>query len=592
MLTALRKARLAALVMAAVSLAACNKDNPTENDTAEPPTNFQVSALGSTAVRITFTGRAGDASYNIERGKVAATVTFAQVATVNAPAAGGQVQYDDTNGLEANTAYQYRVSTIRGSQTSTPTGAVSVTTAIAGRFAADVTGDITANRRFAADTVYTLKGFIHVTNGATLTIDPGTVIKGDFNILASSLFILRGAKIIAVGTPDNPIVFTSSQPVGQRKPGDWGGLILVGNGIDNRSAGDVIVEGTGVDAGTTPGTNYSVVYTKGTSNDDSSGELRYVRVEFAGYAPRTNEELNSFTFAAVGKNTKVSYLEALAGLDDSYEFFGGAVDADHLVSYEAGDDHFDMSEGYVGRLQYLIAFQSTQLAQRTGAGSPSTDPQGIENDGCNGTFCTNAFNTQPFTIPIVANFTLVGTGSTASAGSAGGIGMMLRRGTGGYYVNGIVARWPRFGISLRDQDTFVRAGSAATPDLTTAELAVKNVIFVETPTVFEPNGTTVQNAFDLATNVLSQNTTATTSSLFVKFPASVTTTTTEADFDWMLSASSAAATGGLGTFIGKLATAATGASAAGNTIAGTAYLGAVAPNGTKWWVGWTKYAQQ
>jgi hypothetical protein len=111
-------------------------------------------------------------------------------------------------------------------------------------------------------------------------------------------------------------------------------LIIVGNGINNRSAGDVIVEGTGVDAGNTPGTNYAVNYTKGTSNDDSSGELKYVRVEFAGYAPRVNEEFNAFTFAAVGKNTKVSFLEALAGLDDSYEFFGGAVDADHLVSYE------------------------------------------------------------------------------------------------------------------------------------------------------------------------------------------------------------------------------------------------------------------
>jgi hypothetical protein len=170
--------------------------------------------------------------------------------------------------------------------------------------------------------------------------------------------------------------------------------------------------------------------------------------------------------------------------------------------------------------------------------------------------------------------------------------MMLRRGTGGYYINGIVARWPRFGVSLRDQDTFVRAGSAATPDLATADLALRNVIFVETPTVFEPTGANTQNAFDLASNALSQNASATTSSLFVKFPATVGATTTEADFDWSLSASSAGATGGMAAFVGKLATAATGISASGNTFAGTAYLGAVAPNGTKWWDGWTKYAQQ
>src|SRR5205823_2469021 len=143
---------------------------------------------------------------------------------------------------------------------------------------------------------------------------------------------------------------------------------------------------------TTSGSNYQVLYSGGTANDDDSGELRYVRVEFAGFAPSTGNELNSFTFAAVGSKTKLSYLEAVAGLDDSYEFFGGAVDGDHLVSYESGDDHYDQSEGYIGRLQYVIGLQSTVLTPRSGAGNPSTDPQGIENDGCNGTGCTNGFN--------------------------------------------------------------------------------------------------------------------------------------------------------------------------------------------------------
>jgi hypothetical protein len=99
-------------------------------------------------------------------------------------------------------------------------------------------------------------------------------------------------------------------------------------------------------------------------------------VEYAGYAPSVNNELNSFSFAAVGSGTKLSYLQAMAGLDDSFEFWGGAADATNLVSYEAGDDHFDMSEGYHGRLQYLIALQTARLTQRTGAGSPSSDPAG------------------------------------------------------------------------------------------------------------------------------------------------------------------------------------------------------------------------
>lgn len=447
--------------------------------------------------------------------------------------------------------------------------------------AADITQDITTSRTLYRDTTYTLKGFIHVANGATLTIQDGTKIQGDYNTLGSSLFILRGAKIIARGTADRPIVFTSSRPAGQRQPGDWGGLLLVGNAINNRSSGTVQVEGTGTDAN-----NYAVTYSGGTSNQDSSGELSYVRVEFAGYAPSQDNEFNSFTFAAVGSGTKLSYLQAMAGLDDSFEFFGGAVDGDHLVSYEAGDDHFDMSEGYVGRLQYLIAFSSTQLTQRSGAGTPASDPQGIENDGCNGTFCTAGFNTQPYTVPVVANFTLVGTGNAATSGSTGGVGMMLRRGTGGYYVNGVVARYPRAGVSLRDAETYARAGSVAVPDVASADLAVKNVLFAETPAVFQAaSGTTVQNAFDVTGNALT-NSTTTTASLFAAFPASVTAATTAGAFDWTPAASAPIASGGLATFAGKLAT-----KVSGTSIAGTAYLGAAAPGGPKWWSGWTVYAQ-
>ena len=451
--------------------------------------------------------------------------------------------------------------------------------------AADITQDITTSRTLHRDTTYTLKGFIHVTNGATLTIEDGTRLLGDFNTLGSSLFIMRGAKLIARGTAERPIVFTSSRAAGSRQPGDWGGLLIIGNAVDSR-AGSIEVEGTGTEPTGGSGRNYGVTYSGGTNDADNSGELSYVRVEFAGYAPSPDNELNSFTMAAVGSGTKLSYLQAMAGLDDSYEFFGGAVDGDHLVSYEAGDDHFDMSEGYHGRLQYLIAFQSTQLTQRTGAGNPSSDPQGIENDGCNGTGCTNGYNQQPYTIPVVANFTLVGTGSLATSGTNGGIGMMLRRGTGGYYVNGVVTRFPRAGVSLRDAQTYERAGGTATQDLATADLAVKNVLFAETPTVFQAqSGTTVQNSLDLAGNALTSSAAA-TASLFTLFPATVTTATSAASFDWTPAATSPSASGGLATFSGKLAT-----RVAGSAVAGTSYVGAAAPGGARWWSGWTVYTQ-
>jgi hypothetical protein len=583
-----RKLSAVTLAMATFALAACgNDDNPAET-TVPPVLGVQAApnpAATTSSIVVTFQSRSGDNSYNIERATGSTGGTFAQVGTVQAPATVGAVTYTD-NGLTLNTTYRYRVIAVRGSQSSNPSSEVTATTGASGSGGnVDVTQDITANATWTADKTYTLKGFIHVGNGATLTIQPGTKIMGDFNTLGSSLFILRGAKINAIGTADAPIVFTSSRAAGQRQPGDWGGLILIGNAKINRS-GTVNVEGTGTDGNAVvSGKNYTLAYSGGTADDDNSGTLSYVRVEFAGFAPLQDQELNSFTFAAVGSATRISYLQAMAGLDDSYEFFGGGLVGDHLVSYESGDDHFDMSEGFKGKLQYLIALQTTQITPRTGSGSLSTDPQGIENDGCNGSGCDLGFNSTPFTIPVIANFTMIGTGDVATSGSSGGIGMMLRRGTGGYYVNGIVARYPRGGVSLRDADTYTRAGATAIQDLATADLAIKNVLFTENSAIFQgPNGTNVQNSLDMTGNALVSSTTA-TAALFTAFPATVTATTAASAFDWTPAATSPIATGGLATFSGKLA------AAAGTTVAGTAYLGAAQPNGTKWWQGWTVYAR-
>lgn len=567
-----------ALALSLLALAACS-DDPTA-PAVDPPLGLQVTATGSGTIHVAFQGRAADDSYTLERAE--GTGTFAAIATIPAPATDGVVSYDDT-GLNVQTQYKYRVSATRGSTTSTYTSEQSGTTLAPGSYARTVTGDITTNTTWYRDTVYTISGFVHVANGATLTIEAGTTIKGDFTTLGSSLFVLRGAKIMAIGTAALPIVFTSSRAAGQRQPGDWGGLIIVGNAVISRTGVEIEIEGTNTVTGTAPGTNYKVTYSGGTTNTDNSGELRYVRVEFAGYAPSVNNELNSFSFAAVGSGTKLSFLQAMAGLDDSFEFWGGAVDATNLVSYEAGDDHFDMSEGFAGRLQYLIALQTARLTQRTGAGSPSSDPQGIENDGCEGTGCTNGRNTTPYTYPVVANFTLVGTNDIALAGSSGGIGMMLRRGTGGFYVNGIVTRWPRAAISLRDAETYVRAGSIPIPDLATADLGIRNILIAESAGAFQTG--TGQNALDLAGNAIVQDA-ALTSALFTAFPASVTSATTAAAFDWTPPTGSPPASGGLNAFTGKLQ------AAAGTAATATAYRGAAAPGGTKWWQGWTVYTQQ
>ena len=223
--------------------------------------------------------------------------------------------------------------------------------------AAVLSGTISVNRTLASDTVYTLSGYVQVASGATLTIPAGTKLIGDTTVAGSSLFILRGARIVANGSAAQPIVFTSARAPGNRKPGDWGGLILVGNAQNNRG-GTVIVEGSngGPGAGSA-----GITYNGGSDDADNSGVLRYVRVEFAGYAVAANEELNSFTFAAVGSGTTMDYLQSMAGLDDSFEWFGGKADARHLVSYESGDDHFDTSEGFRGRVQYLIGLDDGRL---------------------------------------------------------------------------------------------------------------------------------------------------------------------------------------------------------------------------------------
>src|SRR5687768_12440423 len=444
--------------------------------------------------------------------------------------------------------------------------------------AASLSADITSSRTLFADTVYTLDEFVHVTGtGTVLTIEPGTVIQGN---PGSALFILQGAQINANGTATQPIVFTSSEPVNSRRPGDWGGLIIVGQGQINRS-GTIALEGTN-----SGGTNYVVNYSGGNAagNTGSSGTLRYVRVEFAGFGPQPNQELNSFTLAAVGSGTTIEFVQALAGLDDSFEWFGGAVDGKYLVSYEAGDDHFDASEGYLGRNQYLIGFQSVILDPVQGQGNLSTDPQGFEVDGCgsaSGGGCDLGFNSTPLNTPLFANFTMVGTGQNDDvASTSGGNGLLLRRGTAGFWVNGVLARWPRAAISLQNTETQAR--------FTSGEAIVRNVLVVETGTTAGTNAPLFEGGsgrFTIdatANNITVAAGTVTAASIFTALPA---TPANAAALDWSLPTASPARTGGTGAFSGAIAT------KAGTFVTGTAYLGAADPAAAKWWEGWTNYAR-
>ena len=173
--------------------------------------------------------------------------------------------------------------------------------------AGTVNADITANRTFFAETTYTISGYVKVTSGATLTIQPGTRILGDADVAGSSLWILRGARLVAEGTATAPIVFTSEKAAGSRAPGDWGGIIIVGNGIINRTANPVNTEGGAA--------GEAENYAGGTDNADNSGSLRYVRIEFAGFdiSNGGGQELNSLSMYAVGSGTRLEYVQTLAG---------------------------------------------------------------------------------------------------------------------------------------------------------------------------------------------------------------------------------------------------------------------------------------
>jgi hypothetical protein len=440
--------------------------------------------------------------------------------------------------------------------------------------AAVITGPITANRTLSADTTYTLSGYVKVQSGATLTIPAGTVIVGDTTVTGSSLWILRGAKIDAQGTATNPIIFTSARASGTRKPGDWGGIIIIGNGVINRTGATILTEGAAA--------GQAENYAGGTDNNDNSGILRYVRIEFAGFdvSNGAGQELNSLSSYAVGRGTTYEYIQTLSGLDDSFEWWGGAVDGRYLVSYESGDDHFDWTEGYQGRNQFMIAFQNQRLTPNPGTGVLSADPRGFEGDGCDpavaGCTLTETGASAPFSMPVFANFTMVGAAPVVGFPGDGN-GAVLRRGTGGTLFNGVLGRWKGIGINIRDPFTdslFEQRDS----------LNIANLILAGNGFNFD----TVGAGFAQATKFTSANAVQSFGPTVGVDTLLGLTLNSDVGLDWTPKAGSPAASGGSAQVPAHFA--ARTASFFGAAMTQTSYIGAADPSGTKWWQGWTNYA--
>ena len=534
------------------------------------PANVAVTATGATSVRVAFDAVAGAAGYVVQRAEGPAGA-FATVASPAAP------PYVD-GGLQPATIYRYQVAVIRpGNDTSAYSAPLQVTTGQPGVATAVLTGDITADRTLFPDTVYVLRGFVKVRppNGqagpVTLTVLPGTRIVGDTTVAGSTLFVYQGARLNAAGTRQNPIVFTSQRAAGNRKAGDWGGIILIGRARTNRGGAPVSTEGP---------TETQVVYNQGTDDADDSGTLRYVRIEFAGFAASQDNELNSLSMYAVGSGTTLEYVQVVNGLDDSFEWWGGTVNGRYLVSYEAGDDHFDWTEGYRGRNQFLIALQTYRPPTAAGsAGGASNDPQIFEGDGCQGTGCPAGNASTPFSSPVFANFTVVGPGPNVLP-TGGGFGLVVRRGTGGTFLNGVVARMPNRAITIPDTATNNR--------FTADSLTFRNLLLADNAANFDPAGSTTAFAQAARFATFAVDTLATgvgAGTLFTALPAPGAIPSVET-LDWTPAAGAPALlrTGGLATFTGAVA------ARAGTFVTGTAYRGAADPAGTsKWWEGWTTY---
>lgn len=319
---------------------------------------------------------------------------------------------------------------------------------------------ISVNTTWTANKKYLLKGFVYVEPGVTLTIEPGTVIFGD-KLSKASLIIPRGAKIMAQGTADKPIVFTSYMAKGNRKTGDWGGIILLGKAPNNLASGKNIIEG-GL---TTPtgGSDWNVH--GGTDANDNSGVLKYVRIEFAGVEYSSNNEINSLTMGSVGAGTTISYVQVYAGGDDSFEWFGGTVNADHLVSVKAWDDDLDTDNGFSGKIQFA-------LVQRNPSAFDVSGSNGFESDNdADGT--TN----MPQTKAIFSNITVIGplngTGNIVDAKFQHGA--QIRRNSSQSVVNSMFVGYP-IGVYIDDTK-----GTATSLSYKSGSLLFKNNVIAGCP---------------------------------------------------------------------------------------------------------------
>lgn len=304
-----------------------------------------------------------------------------------------------------------------------------------------LSGEINQDVFLTKNTDWILSGYVAVggdkTNTATLSIDPGTHIFGQQG--NDALLIRRGSKIMAEGTPDQPIVFTGPN---EQSAGEWGGVVISGNAPVNGCSEGVAICETSFEAITSE-------FYGGNDSADSSGLLKYVQINYAGFEVRPDEELNGLTLLGVGSGTVVDYVQVHEGLDDGVEMFGGTVQMKHLVLTNIGDDSLDWGSGWKGKAQYVVIKQAADDGDR----GIEADNNGDNNDAL------------PRSQPLLANITAVGFSPDNSQG------VLLRRGTGVNIYNSVFTGFAGGCIRLDGDATYINGG---TLDNLSGELTIEN----------------------------------------------------------------------------------------------------------------------
>ena len=293
-----------------------------------------------------------------------------------------------------------------------------------------LSGNISDVRTLSADTAYTINGIVTVEDGGELHVPAGTHVYGSTEIQPSALIVRIGGKLFSEGTEDAPVVFTSANPPEERLKGDWGGVVLNGASLCNFPAGECVGEGSSGEYG-------------GDNRADDSGVITYTRIEYAGYEISFGNELNALTMNGVGNGTTIHHVQTHAGSDDGFEWFGGTVNTKYLLATDISDDSFDYSTGFQGMGQFWLAQQD-----------PNDGDNGFEVDGNE-----DDYNATPYTLPLLANITLIGKGVDGAGGTEGESvdGLRLRRGTGGIIANALIIGFGDDGLDIDNGETVERA---------------------------------------------------------------------------------------------------------------------------------------